>query len=907
MNDLSQDTQETASFEDRMEVLTQELEFAIRWQRHAILLVAYGSVYVRDDSISMLENFLIDRGQKAIWISAGDSVVNSLEFWQRILDETNNVVFFLDGFSRIAYKRQFLSILNHHSYMFVERKARLVFWMTYKESSALAYHAPVLWAGRQRLIELAASPKPEQILQSALESAWQGTGEYCDGFEDTEAKISLRETFLTELPLNSETTSIRANLLLTLGVLHWRKGDCEKADEMLQNALNIAPKMRDNWFEAKCFNAIALVQTSLGRNEDAIDSYKQAIKLAPGQIFAWNNLGNLCLQIGRNHEAMIAFQKAIEHNPFDPIAWNGMGNVYACSEYTDDAIAAYRKSIELAPLLPQPWNGLGEVYARSGRPNEAIIAYQKAISLNERFIQPWLGLARLYDNQGCHRDASKSYQQALTIDSKNSEIWNDLGCIYLKVKRFDDAVRAVSKAIELDRRFGWAYSNLGLVYANNGSINESIPCYLKSLDLLRNERQRSVTWDRLADSYRLIGDYQNAIKAYDMADTLHPSVIQPKDSTSSIDVQSASVAGVDSVAETEAAIIKESGKDGLNENPVVELEDASVEETPHWVFQTHKKSEDVTTQLFQSSSQLFGAGLGNSVAQPATTTQEIGGALMQMILPITKSKRVSSPIVRPVDDQASKLQVDEGDAKVWNEKGNQLLRTGDFEDAIRAYNMAIKYDRRFGWAYTNLGIAYLQMGKYAEAVLLLQRSLELLASDKEKAVAWNELGNLYRCLNDYHNAVVSYQKADELDPNQTSNQDSVEYFHAESNMGNAQIWNELGDAFFKSGSYAESTSCYRKLTEMLPQNGWAFNNLALSLSYQARFEEAIPVYLKSIELLETDKDKADTWNRLGNVYRRLNDYDNAVVAYKNAVKLSKETASLLTRTRFSLLGNCTVD
>ena len=188
----------------------------------------------------------------------------------------------------------------------------------------------------------------------------------------------------------------------------------------------------------------------------------------------------------------------------------------------------------------------------------------------------------------------------------------------------------------------------------------------------------------------------------------------------------------------------------------------------------------------------------------------------------------------------------------------------------------------------------------------MQKSLELLSTDKEKAVAWNELGNLYRCLNDYHNAVVSYQKADELDPGQESIRDSVEYFHAEPNAGNAQVWNELGDTFFKSGSYAEASNCYRKVTEMLPLNGWAFNNLALSLVYQSRFEEAIPVYLRSIELFKDDKDKADAWNRLGNVYRRLNDYENAVAAYKKAVNLDKGTTSVLTRTRFSLLGNCTV-
>jgi len=906
MSESTNTHRESASFEDRLEVLTQELEFAIRWHRSAVLMVAYGSVYVRDDSVSMLENFLMDQGQKIVWISAGDSVVNSLDFWQKMLDETDEVVFFLDGFNDFAYQRRFMDILNHHAYLFIEKKARLVFWLTFKEASALAYQAPALWASRQRLIELTASPKPEQILQSALESAWQGTGEYSDQYEDTEAKISLREAFLTDIPNNNETTSIRANLLLTLGILHWRKGDYEKANEMLENALNIASKMRDNWFEAKCFNAIALVKTSLGKNEEAIDSYKQAIRLAPDQIFAWNNLGNLCLQIGRNHEAMIAFQKTIEHNPFDPIAWNGMGNVYARSQYSDDAIAAYHKSIELAPSLSHPWNGLGEVYSDSGRPNEAVAAFQKAIALNDRFIQPWLGLAKLYDGQGRYREASKAYQQALMIDPKNSVIWNNLGCIHIKAKRFEDAIESIAKAIEFDRGFGWAYSNLGLAHTNNENVKDSISFYIKSLDLLRDEHQRSITWDRLANSYRILGDYQNAIKAYQNADSLHQRISQLEDNASP-EVQPDPASDTELVAETESASIEEQSVESSIEDPIFDLDKDPVEETPHWVFQSDEASEDVTSHLFQSSSHLFGSELGSSMAQQTTTTQEIGGTSMQMILPFLTNKRMTRPRVRPGVDPTLNPQTGENDAKVWNEKGNQLLRAGDCEDAIRAYHTAIKYDRYFGWAYTNLGIAYLQLGKYAEAVLLLQKSLELLATNKEKAVAWNELGNLYRCLNDYHNAVVSYQKADELDPEQEGVHDSVEYFHSEANAGNAQVWNELGDTFFKSGSYTEALNCYRKVTEMLPSNGWAFNNLALSLTYQGRFEEAVPVYLKSIELFKSDKEKADAWNRLGNVYRRLNDYENAVAAYKKAVNLNNENTTLLTRTRFSLLGNCNVD
>ena len=210
---------------------------------------------------------------------------------------------------------------------FVERQVRAVIWMTPNEISKMMHAVPDFWAYRHRVIEFVESPKAEQVLQGALDSAWQGTGEYAVEDGDTDSKISLRETMLTELPEGSEALSIRGNLLLTLAVLNWRKGDFEKADGQLQEALQIATRIQDNWFEAECFNALALIRSSTQQIEAAIDAYKQALLLAPNQIFVWNNLGNLCAKVGRNDEAMIAFRKSLEGNAKDPIAWNGLANL----------------------------------------------------------------------------------------------------------------------------------------------------------------------------------------------------------------------------------------------------------------------------------------------------------------------------------------------------------------------------------------------------------------------------------------------------------------------------------------------------------------------------------------------------------------------------------------------------
>jgi Flp pilus assembly protein TadD len=64
------------------------------------------------------------------------------------------------------------------------------------------------------------------------------------------------------------------------------------------------------------------------------------------------------------------------------------------------------------------------------------------------------------------------------------------------------------------------------------------------------------------------------------------------------------------------------------------------------------------------------------------------------------------------------------------------------------------------------------------------------------------------------------------------------------------------------------------------------------------------MYQKGLQYLGEPRDKALLWNRLGDTYRRLNEQDRAAAAYRKAMELDPTNVSLLTRARFSLLGNC---
>ena len=106
----------------------------------------------------------------------------------------------------------------------------------------------------------------------------------------------------------------------------------------------------------------------------------------------------------------------------------------------------------------------------------------------------------------------------------------------------------------------------------------------------------------------------------------------------------------------------------------------------------------------------------------------------------------------------------------WNEIGNLYFMSGAYEPAIHAYLRSIKLENTFGRPYSNLALAYVQTGKYTEAIKLYRRGIELLSDKKEKAATWNRIGILYRQLKDYNNALEAYQRADMIMPQEDSEQ-----------------------------------------------------------------------------------------------------------------------------------------
>lgn len=103
--------------------------------------------------------------------------------------------------------------------------------------------------------------------------------------------------------------------------------------------------------------------------------------------------------------------------------------------------------------------------------------------------------------------------------------------------------------------------------------------------------------------------------------------------------------------------------------------------------------------------------------------------------------------------------------EIWNELGNLYFFSGLMDQAVYAYNRSIDLQEDYGLPYCNLAHIKFQQGSLMEAENLYKQSIEHLTTQRHKAISWYRLGDVFRRLKNYRDAIMAYQQADALDSN----------------------------------------------------------------------------------------------------------------------------------------------
>jgi len=84
------------------------------------------------------------------------------------------------------------------------------------------------------------------------------------------------------------------------------------------------------------------------------------------------------------------------------------------------------------------------------------------------------------------------------------------------------------------------------------------------------------------------------------------------------------------------------------------------------------------------------------------------------------------------------LQIEDNDARVWNNLGNAYLEIEKFRDAIKSFNKAIELDDEYPEAHYSISLVYESLSQYEKAIFHLESALKF----KKSKIILNRLAGL---------------------------------------------------------------------------------------------------------------------------------------------------------------------
>ena len=159
------------------------------------------------------------------------------------------------------------------------------------------------------------------------------------------------------------------------------------------------------------------------------------------------------MALGKYNEALIAYGNAVSIEPSFLEAWNCRGEALERVQNYDQALAAYDKvikmSFEQGVSVAKVGLQRGAALEKLERYPEAIEAYNLVIEKQPNNFDGWLNRGLNLEKMANYEEAVLSYSRAISIWPSNYQAWLQLALMLEKLERLDEAIVAYDKIISL--------------------------------------------------------------------------------------------------------------------------------------------------------------------------------------------------------------------------------------------------------------------------------------------------------------------------------------------------------------------------------------------------------------------------------------------------------------------------
>ena len=189
-----------------------------------------------------------------------------------------------------------------------------------------------------------------------------------------------------------------------------------------------------------------------------------------------------------------------------------------------------------------------------------------------------------------------------------------------------------------------------------------------------------------------------------------------------------------------------------------------------------------------------------------------------------------------------------------------------WQNSITLFEHLLKVTSNNYLAYSNLGVAYSQLGRYQQALENCEQAIRI---KPDVAKIHRNLGAVYGNLGRYQEEIEACRKAIKISP---------DYVDA---------YVDLGAAHSSLGRYQEAIDDYKQAIKIKPDVVEAYYNLGIVYDKLGRYQEAIEAFEQAIRI---KPDYVKAYDSIGVAYIELGRYSEAVETLKQTVKIKPDYA-----------------
>lgn len=262
-----------------------------------------------------------------------------------------------------------------------------------------------------------------------------------------------------------------------LGLAYSSRKRWEEAVGEFQAAIRIDP----NWYAP--FHNFAEARLAQGRTEEAMELYRRAAMLNPGNLNSRGTLAGLLLVRGRLAEARALLGPNLHQRGTDSPLYRQNRAVLAMLEgRLDDAERDFTRALRLDPRSSAALAGLGSLYLEQGRAEEAARELERAAALDPARPGLRANLALAYARGGRAAQAEEALAQAERLGLAPASAHALRGILLRERGDLTGSLAALNRAVSLAPSAD-GFSQLGRTLAASGDRSGAERSYRKALAL----------------------------------------------------------------------------------------------------------------------------------------------------------------------------------------------------------------------------------------------------------------------------------------------------------------------------------------------------------------------------------------------------------------------------------------